>query len=80
MTRRRARLTLGLAIAGSLWFGLVLAFVRLHMSHHLFIGNVDSRLVDVGMLALNAALLVSFVTVHRSRRSRQPGGQDEAEE
>lgn len=78
MTRRRAGVIVGLALAGSLWFGLVLAFVRLRASQRLLIGNVDPRFVDVGMLALNAALLVAFVTVYRSRRSRQPGGRDEA--
>lgn len=80
MTHRRAGVIVGLALAGSLWFGLVLVYVRLHTSQRLLIGNVDPRFVDVGMLALNAALLVSFVTVYRSRRSRRPSGHDEAEE
>jgi hypothetical protein len=61
----------GLALAGSLWFGLVTAFVGLQMQHRRLVASVDSGVVDVGMLGLNAALLVSFVTVHRFR---QPPG------
>jgi len=53
----------GLAIAGSLWFGLIPLFVRLHLQHRMPV--IDSRLVDLGVLAINAALLLAFVTVHR---------------
>jgi hypothetical protein len=74
--RRTPAMLVGLALAGSIWFGLVMAFVRLHMQHGWLVANIDSRLVDVGMLGLNAALLVSFVTVHLFRRSRQPPGAD----
>jgi hypothetical protein len=74
---RRARaLLVGLALAGSLWFGIVAVFVRLHTQHRLPAANVDSGLVDVSMLALNAVLLVSFVIVHLFRRS---GGGDAGE-
>jgi len=55
----------GLAIAGSLWFGLIPLVVRLHLQHRLPV--IDSRLVDLGALAVNAALLLAFVTVHRFR-------------
>ncbi len=40
-------------------------------STSLLVGSLDPRLVDAGMLALNAALLVAYVTVHRCRRSRK---------
>ncbi len=72
MTPRRVpALLVRLALAGSLWFGLVQAFVRLDVQHRQLVGNVDPRLVDAGMLALNAALLVAFVAIHRFRRSRK---------
>lgn len=77
-TRRSLALVLGLALAAGVWVGLVGMFVRLHMQHRLLVGSLDSRLVDVGMLALNAVLLASFVTVHRSGRSRRPTGTERA--
>lgn len=72
--RRAPARLVGLALAGSLWFGIVSVFVRLHTQHRLLAANVDSRLVDVSMLALNAALLASFVIVHVFSRSRRPTG------
>jgi len=60
----------GLALAGSLWFGLLPAFLQ----RRLLVANVDSGLLDAGMLALNAALLASFVTVYR--QSGQPMGEE----
>ncbi len=62
----------GLALAGSLWFGLLPAFLQ----RRLLVANVDSGLLDAGMLALNAALLASFVTVRIYRRSGQPMGEE----
>lgn len=73
MTRQRGRrgplLMVGLALAASLWFGIVEAYLRLHRLHDLRLGNFAPRIVDAGMLALNAALLVAFVAVHLVRRS-----------
>jgi hypothetical protein len=73
LTRHRARrwpvLVFGLALAASLWFGVVEAYLRLHRLHDLRVGNFAPRIVDAGMLALNAALLVAFVAVRMLRRS-----------
>ncbi len=70
MTLHRARrvapaILVGVALAGSLWFGLIPWIVRLHLQHRL--PTIDSRLVDLGSLVLNAALFAAFVTVHRFR-------------
>jgi hypothetical protein len=73
LTLQRARraapaILLGVALAGSLWFGLIPLVVRLHLQHRL--PTIDSRLVDLGVLVLNAALLLAFLTVHRFRSRR----------
>ena len=62
---------MGLALAASLWFGVVLAFVGLHLYPRLLVAHVDPRFVDMGMLALNAALFVAFVAVHIVHQSRR---------
>jgi hypothetical protein len=62
-------LVVGLALAAGLWFGIVEAYLRLHPLHDLRVGNFAPRIVDAGMLALNAALLLAFVAVHLLRRS-----------
>lgn len=68
--RRLPALLGGLALAGSLWFGIIQAYVHLH-SQVLRAAKVDPRVMDVGMLALNAALLAAFATVQRIRRPRR---------
>lgn len=75
--RRPPALVVGLALVGSLWLGLVLAFVRLQLYPRLLAAHVRSSFVDVGMLALNAALLVAFVAIRVFHRSRR-GDADEA--
>jgi hypothetical protein len=59
----------GVALAGSLSIGFIPLIVRLHLRHRL--PTFDARLVDLGVLVLNVALLLAFVTVQglRSRRS-----------
>jgi hypothetical protein len=79
LTLHRARrlapaILVGVALAGSLWFGLIPLIVRLHLQHRL--PTIDSRLVDLGVLLLNAALLAAFVTIHRFRS--RPSGPHEA--
>lgn len=69
--RRPPTLVVGLALAASLWFGLVLALVRLHLYPRLLVAHIRPRFVDVGMLGLNAALLIAFVAVHLFRQSRR---------
>ena len=78
---RRGAITLlliGAALLASLTVGVVLAVSHLYTEHRGFMGAIDPRLVDVGALAANAALLFALFSLRRFSRESIKGREDEA--
>jgi hypothetical protein len=61
---------LGVVLTGLLWFGLIPVALRLYAQRRSLAGTYVSWLVDVLMLALNAALLVALVKVDGLERPK----------
>jgi hypothetical protein len=56
------------ALLASATVGVVLAVTHLYAEHRGFAGAIDPRLVDVGALAANAALLLAILRLSRFDR------------
>lgn len=78
---RKGAITLmliGAALLASVTVGVVLAVTHLYAEHRGFAGAIDPRLVDVGALAANAALLFASFSLSRTNRDSNEGTEDEA--
>lgn len=78
---RRGAITLmlaGAALLASVTMGVVLLVTHLYSEHRGFAGAIDPRLVDVGALAANAALLVALFRLSRFNRQSNEGTEDDA--
>ncbi len=70
LVRAAPALLIGIALAGFLWLGLVPVALRLYAHQRGLAGTYVSWLVDVLLLALNAALLVALVKVDGLQRPK----------
>ncbi len=68
----------GAALVASLTVGVVVAVTHLYVEHRGFAGAIDPRLVDVGTLAANAALLFALFRLSRFNRQCNEGTEDDA--
>ena len=77
---RKGAITLTLigALVASVTVGVVLAVTHLYAEHRGFTGAIDPRLVDVGALAANAALLFAVFRLGRSNRESNERTEDDA--
>ena len=66
------------ALLASATVGVVLAVTRLYAEHRGFAGAIDPRLVDVGALAANAALLSAILRLSRFDRDSNEDMEDDA--
>ena len=66
------------ALVASATVGVVLAVTHLYAEHRGFAGAIDARLVDVGVLAANVALLVAIFSISRFDRESIKGMEDDA--
>jgi len=66
------------ALLASATVGVVLAVTHLYAEHRGFTGAIDPRLVDVGALAANAALLLAIIRLSRFDRESIKGSEDDA--
>ena len=79
MPRGATRLILiGAALLASLTAGAVMAVTRLYAEHRGFAGAIDPRLVDVGALAANGALLFALLRLSRFHQESNEGTEDDA--
>lgn len=69
---------IGAALVASLTIGVVLAVTHLYAEHRGFAGAIDPRLVDVGAVAANAALLYALFSLGRFHRESNVGAEDDA--
>jgi hypothetical protein len=77
---RKGAITLTLiaaALVASVTVGVILAVTHLYAEHRGFTGAIDSRLVDVGALAANAALLFALFSLSRFNRESNEGTEDD---
>jgi len=77
---RKGAITLTLigALVASVTVGVVLAVTHLSAEHRGFTGVIDPRLVVVGALAANAALLFALFSLSRFNRESNRGTEDDA--
>lgn len=78
---RRGAITLmlvGAALLASLTVGVVIAVTHLYAEHRGFAGAIDPRLVDVGALTANAALLFALLRLNRFDPESNDGMEDDA--
>jgi len=78
---RRGAITMtliGAALLASATVGVVLAVTHLYAEHRGFAGAIDPRLVDVGALAANVALLFALFKLSRSNRESTESMEDDA--
>jgi hypothetical protein len=68
----------GAALVASLTAGVVLAVTHLYAEHRGFAGAIDPRLVDVGALAANAALLFALLRLSRFNQESNEGTEADA--
>ena len=66
------------ALLASATVGVVLAVTHLYAEHRGFTGAIDPRLVDVGALAANAALLLAIIRLSRFDRESINDTEDDA--
>jgi hypothetical protein len=66
------------ALLASATVGVVLAVTHLYAEHRGFAGAIDPRLVDVGALAANAALLLAILGLSRFDRESIKGMEEDA--
>ncbi|TMD45182.1 MAG: hypothetical protein E6I86_15625 [Chloroflexi bacterium] len=66
------------ALVASATVGVVLAVTHLYAEHRGFAGAIEPRLVDVGALAANAALLLAIIWLSRFDRESIKGMEDDA--
>jgi hypothetical protein len=69
-TRAIALLVIGLLLAGVLWFGLVPEVTNLRAQGVPLAKSLDPGVVDAVVLALNVALVLAVVVLHRSPRGQ----------
>jgi hypothetical protein len=69
---------IGAALLASLTAGVVLMVTHLYAEHRGFAGAIDPRLVDVGALAANAALLFALFRLSRFNRESTEGTEGDA--
>ncbi len=63
LVRAAPAILIGIALAGFLWLGLIPVALRLYAQRRSLAGTYVSWLVDVLLLAVNAALLVALLKV-----------------
>jgi hypothetical protein len=68
----------GAALLAIVTFGVVMAVTHLYADHRGFAGAVDPRLVDVGALIANAALLFALLRLNRFEPESNEGTEDDA--
>jgi len=66
------------ALLASATVGVVLAVTHLYAEHRGFAGAIDPRLVDVGAVAANVALLLAILRLSRFDRDSIEGREDDA--
>ena len=69
---------IGAALLASLTVGAVMAVTHLYAQHRGFAGAIDPRLVDVGALAANGALLFALFRLSRFDQESNEGTEDDA--
>jgi len=69
---------IGAALLAGLTVGVVLAVTHLYAQHRGFLGAIDPRLVDVGALAANGALLFALLRLSRSDQESNEGTEGDA--
>jgi hypothetical protein len=69
---------IGAALLAGLTVGVVLAVTHLYTEHRGFAGAIDPRLVDVGALAANAALLFALLRLSRFDQESNEGTEGDA--
>jgi len=70
LVRAAPAILLGVVLTGLLWFGLIPVALRLYVQRRSLAGPYVSWLVDVLLLASNAALLVALVKVDGLERPK----------
>ena len=78
---RRGAITImlvGAALLASLTMGAVLLVTHLYAEHRGLAGAIDSRLIDLGSVAANAALLLGLFSLGASTRESTGGMEDDA--
>ena len=66
------------ALLASLTVGVVMVVTHLYAQHRGFMGAIDPRLVDVGALAANGALLFALLRLSHFNRESREGAEDDA--
>ena len=69
---------IGAGLLASLTVGAVMAVTHLYAQHRGFVGAIDPRLVDVGALAANGALLFALLRLSRFDQASNEGTEDDA--
>jgi hypothetical protein len=69
---------LGAALLATVTVGVVLAVTHLYADHRGFAGAIDPRLVDLGALAANGALLYALLRLSRFDRESNEGTEGDA--
>ena len=78
---RRGAITIllvGAALLAGLTIGADLLVTHLYAEHRGFAGAVDPRLIDLGSVAVNAALLVGLFSLGAFKRESTGGTEDGA--
>jgi len=78
---RRGAITIvlvGAALLASLTMGAVLLVTQLYAEHRGFAGAIDPRLIDLGSVAANAALLLGLFSLGAFTRESTRGTEDDA--
>jgi len=70
LVRAAPAILIGIVLAGLLWLGLIPVALRLYAQRRSLAGTYVSWLVDVLLMALNAALLVALVKVDALERPK----------
>jgi hypothetical protein len=68
----------GAALVAIVTVGVVMAVTHLYADHRGFAGAIDPRLVDVGAVTANAALLFALLRLKRFDPESNEGMEDDA--
>jgi len=69
---------IGAAVLASVTVGVVLTVTHLYAQHRGLMGAIDPRLVDVGAVAANAALLFALFRLNHFNRESSEGEEEDA--